>query len=91
MGRFGELIVAIRRDMGNRKTKISSDDVLRQLIIDYDQAKERGEFGRRCERFETTGAALDSPEGGKSEEHRPQAVSRAAGAHRDRGRCAPTR
>lgn len=46
MQRFGELIVAIRRDMGNAATKITSEDVLRQLITDFDQAKERGELRR---------------------------------------------
>ena len=36
---FGDLIIAIRRDMGHSKTKITSDDVLRQFITDYDEAK----------------------------------------------------
>jgi hypothetical protein len=39
---FGDLVVAIRRDMGHSKTKITSDQILRQLIIDYDEAKLRG-------------------------------------------------
>lgn len=42
INQFGELVVAIRRDMGYAKTKITSDDVLRQLILDYDQVKARG-------------------------------------------------
>jgi hypothetical protein len=41
---LGELMVAIRRDMGNRKTRVTSEDVLRQLITDYDQARARGEL-----------------------------------------------
>lgn len=36
---LGDLIVAIRRDMGNLKTKITSDDILRQILTDYDKAK----------------------------------------------------
>ena len=39
---FGEVVVAIRRDMGNRKTKLTADDVLRQLITDYDEVKAQG-------------------------------------------------
>jgi predicted DNA-binding ribbon-helix-helix protein len=39
---FGDLVVAIRRDMGHTKTKITSDQILRQLITDYDQAKLQG-------------------------------------------------
>jgi hypothetical protein len=39
---FGELVVAIRRDMGHGKTKITSDQILRQLITDYDEAKVQG-------------------------------------------------
>jgi len=36
---FGELVVTIRRDMGNKKTKITHEEVLRQFISDYDDAK----------------------------------------------------
>jgi len=39
---FGELVVAIRRDMGNKKTKITYEEVLRQFINDYDDAKANG-------------------------------------------------
>ena len=39
---FGELVVAIRRDMGNKKTKITYEEVLRQFINDYDDAKAKG-------------------------------------------------
>lgn len=42
--RFGELVVAIRRDMGYPKTKISSDEVLRQFITDYDEVKAKGQL-----------------------------------------------
>jgi hypothetical protein len=42
LGRFGEIVVAIRRDMGNPKTKVTDEDVLRQLVKDYDVAKARG-------------------------------------------------
>lgn len=35
---FGEIVVAIRRDMGNPKTRMTADDVLRQLVTDYDEA-----------------------------------------------------
>lgn len=41
---FGELIIAIRRDMGHLKTKINADDVLRHFIIDYDEAKANGKI-----------------------------------------------
>lgn len=34
---FGDLVVAIRRDMGNLSTKLAANDVLRQFIIDYDE------------------------------------------------------
>jgi hypothetical protein len=39
---FGEVVIAIRRDMGNPKTRMTPDDVLRQLIVDYDGAKAQG-------------------------------------------------
>jgi len=39
---FGDLVVAIRRDMGHAKTKITSDQILRQLVTDYDEAKLQG-------------------------------------------------
>ena len=39
---FGELVVAIRRDMGNKRTKITHEEVLRQFINDYDDAKAKG-------------------------------------------------
>ena len=41
-GQFGEIIISIRRDMGNPKTKITSEVVLRQLIVDYEDAKAKG-------------------------------------------------
>jgi predicted DNA-binding ribbon-helix-helix protein len=47
MEQFGQLIVEIRRDMGHPKTGISSDDVLRQVITDYDQVKAQGGLQRR--------------------------------------------
>jgi hypothetical protein len=39
---FGEVVIAIRRDMGNRKTRMTPDNVLRQLVTDYDDAKAKG-------------------------------------------------
>jgi hypothetical protein len=39
LDRFGELVLAIRRDMGHLKTNIKPDEVLRQFIIDYDETK----------------------------------------------------
>jgi hypothetical protein len=42
LGQFGELVISVRQDMGNSKTNITSEDVLRQFIIDYDDAKEKG-------------------------------------------------
>jgi hypothetical protein len=42
LDQFGELIVAIRRDMGHATTKIRSEEVLRQFITDYDEAKAKG-------------------------------------------------
>lgn len=47
MEQFGELIVAIRRDMGYPRTEITADDVLRQIITDYDAAKARGDLRRQ--------------------------------------------
>ena len=47
MMRLGEFIVAIRRDMGNPKTKIQAEDVLRQIIRDYDDAKAKGILRRQ--------------------------------------------
>jgi hypothetical protein len=44
LGQFGELILSIRRDMGHAKTRIKSDDVLRQMITDYDKAKAEGKL-----------------------------------------------
>jgi len=37
--KFGQLIVAVRRDMGHLKTDISPDEVLRPFIRDYDEMK----------------------------------------------------
>jgi len=34
--KFGEIVISIRRDMGNPKTNITSEKVLRQFITDYD-------------------------------------------------------
>ena len=39
---FGQIVVSIRRDMGNQKTKITSDDVLGCFIKDYEDAKAKG-------------------------------------------------
>ncbi len=39
---FGKLVVAIRKDMGNKRTKITYEEVLRQFINDYDDAKAKG-------------------------------------------------
>lgn len=44
LGQFGDLIVAIRRDMGHAKTQVTADDVLRQMITDYDKAKATGKL-----------------------------------------------
>lgn len=38
---FGDIVISIRRDMGNQKTNITSDDVLRQFV-DYEDAKVKG-------------------------------------------------
>lgn len=46
MEQFGEIIVAIRRDMGNAKTKVTAENVLRQIITDYDAAKAGGDLRR---------------------------------------------
>jgi hypothetical protein len=40
--KFGQLIVAVRRDMGHMKTDISHDEVLRPFIRDYDEMKKGG-------------------------------------------------
>ena len=42
LGPFGEIVISIRRDMGNSKTKITYEDVLRQFIVDYGDAKAKG-------------------------------------------------
>jgi len=42
LGQFGEIVISIRRDMGNPKTKITSEEVLRQFIVDYEDAKAKG-------------------------------------------------
>jgi hypothetical protein len=42
LGMFGELFLAIRRDMGYRDTKLTPNEVLRQFISDYDAAKAKG-------------------------------------------------
>jgi len=47
---FGALVVGIRRDMGYAKTKISTDDVLRHFITDYDEAKAKDNLVRRIEK-----------------------------------------
>lgn len=44
MEQFGSLIVAIRKDMGHPKTRITSREVLRQMITDYDTAKREGKL-----------------------------------------------
>jgi len=41
-GQFGEIIISIRRDMGNPKTKVTSEAVLRQFFVDYEDAKAKG-------------------------------------------------
>jgi hypothetical protein len=41
--RLGELVVAIRRDMGHPKTNLTAETVLRHLITDYDAAEATGE------------------------------------------------
>lgn len=42
LAQFGHIIISIRKDMGNRRTKITSEGVLRQLILNYDDAKAKG-------------------------------------------------
>jgi hypothetical protein len=39
---FGDMIVAIRKDMGHTATSLTTDDVLRQFVVDYDDAKQKG-------------------------------------------------
>lgn len=34
---FGEIVISMRRDMGNWNTKITPKDVLQQFILDYDE------------------------------------------------------
>jgi hypothetical protein len=38
----GAVILAIRRDMGHPKTKLTTDDVLRSFISDFDEEREKG-------------------------------------------------
>jgi hypothetical protein len=44
LNRLGEIIVAIRKDMGNSRTRIRSEDMLRQLILDFDKMKASGQL-----------------------------------------------
>jgi hypothetical protein len=39
---FGEVVIAIRKDMGQLEKKLTSDHVLRLLITDYDDAVAKG-------------------------------------------------
>lgn len=41
---FGEVILAIRRDMGHPKTKLTSDHVLRSFITDFDTQRAKGQI-----------------------------------------------
>jgi hypothetical protein len=38
----GAVILEIRRDMGHPKTKLTTDDVLRSFISDFDEQREKG-------------------------------------------------
>jgi hypothetical protein len=40
--KFAEVIIAIRRDMGHAKTTLTTDDVLRSFIIDFDEQRQKG-------------------------------------------------
>lgn len=42
MEKFGDLIVAVRHDMGHPRSRITGDDILRHLITDYDRIKKEG-------------------------------------------------
>lgn len=42
LGQFGEIVISVRQDMGNSKTKVTSEDVLRLFIADYEDAKAKG-------------------------------------------------
>jgi hypothetical protein len=44
--RLGELVIAIRRDMGHPKTDLTAETVLRHLITDYDESKAKGDLSR---------------------------------------------
>lgn len=37
-----DIIIAIRKDMGHKKTKMNSDNILKHLLLDYDKAKKDG-------------------------------------------------
>jgi len=42
--KFGDIIVSIRRDMGNPNTDLQSHDILRVIITDYEKAKASGKL-----------------------------------------------
>ena len=37
-----EIIIAIRKDMGHKNTKVKNDDIKKHLLDDYDAAKING-------------------------------------------------
>lgn len=44
MGLFAELLVALRKDLGNSESEFSETDLLRMLITDFDEARKKGEI-----------------------------------------------
>jgi len=46
---FGDVVIAIRRDMGNSKTELTSHDFLRMLLSDFDRALEEGDLQQQID------------------------------------------
>ena len=42
MEKFGDIVISVRRDMGNPSTRLESHDILRMMLTDYEEAKESG-------------------------------------------------
>ena len=42
MEKFGDIVISVRRDMGNPNTRLESHDILRMMLTDYEEAKESG-------------------------------------------------
>ena len=46
---FGEVIIAIRRDMGNPDTSVTSHNFLRMILTDFDEMRAKGQLKQQIE------------------------------------------